>query len=176
MPSLLYIGTPPLGRQAKGVLSYPPPFIRGKRASPLPKEDHLSEMISGEDGKAPERPFSGPFPGFHAPAGLRASPRSGRLLTVRKEEVVQKQGESFRGLVDREVFKVQDAKVNSVKGYPIDATYGKLLKKPEDYTDVRALVVADLQDELERIWIADLRKQYPVVVNTEILKTVNNHE
>ena len=60
-------------------------------------------MISGEDGKAPERPFSGPFPGFHAPAGLRASPRSGRLLTVRKEEVIQEQGESFRGLVDREV-------------------------------------------------------------------------
>ena len=66
--------------------------------------------------------------------------------------------------------------MNSVKGYPIDATYGKLLKKPEDYTDVRALVVADLQDELERIWIADLRKQYPVVVNTELLKTINNHE
>lgn len=103
MPSLLYIGTPPLGRQAKGVLSYPPPFIRGKRASPLPKEDHLSEMISGEDGTAPARPFSGPFPGFRAPAGLPASPRSGLLLTVRKEEVVQEQGESFRGLVDREV-------------------------------------------------------------------------
>ena len=41
---------------------------------------------------------------------------------------------------------------------------------------MRALVVADLQDELERIWIADLRKQYPVVVNTELLKTINNHE
>jgi peptidyl-prolyl cis-trans isomerase SurA len=63
-----------------------------------------------------------------------------------------------------------------VKGYPIDATYGKLLKKPEDYTDVRPLVVADLQDAMERIWIEDLRSKYPVVVNNEILKTVNKHE
>ena len=105
---------------------------------------------------------------------LRTTFNNDSVLRIRVEKGVFKKGDN--GLVDREVFKVQDAKVNSVKGYPIDATYGKLLKKPEDYTDVRALVVADLQDELERIWIADLRKQYPVVVNTEILKTVNNHE
>ena len=105
---------------------------------------------------------------------LRTTFNNDSVLRIRVEKGLFKKGDN--ALVDREVFKVQDAKVDSVKGYPIDATYGKLLKKPEDYTDVRALVVADLQDELERIWIADLRKQYPVVVNTELLKTINNHE
>ena len=105
---------------------------------------------------------------------LRTTFNNDSVLRIRVEKGVFKKGDN--GLVDREVFKVQDAKVDSVKGYPIDATYGKLIKKPEDYTDVRVLVVADLQDEMERIWIAELRKKYPVVVNTEILKTVNNHE
>jgi len=95
-------------------------------------------------------------------------------LRIRVEKGLFKKGDN--ALVDREVFKVRDAKVESVNGYPIDATYGKLLKKPEDYTDVRALVVADLQDELERIWVEDLRNRYSVVVNQEILKTVNKHE
>ena len=74
------------------------------------------------------------------------------------------------------VFKVADAQVDSVKGYPIDATFGKLIKKPQEYTDVRPLVTADLQDELERQWVADLRKLYSFTVNEEVLKTVNKHE
>ena len=79
-------------------------------------------------------------------------------------------------LIDRDVFKVADVKVDSVKGYPIDATYGKLLKKPQDYTDVRGLVVADLQEELEKQWVAELRKRYSFSVNEEVLKAVNKHE
>ena len=63
-----------------------------------------------------------------------------------------------------------------MKGYPIDATFGKLIKKPQEYTDVRPLVTADLQDELERQWVADLRKRYSFTVNEEVLKTVNKHE
>lgn len=105
---------------------------------------------------------------------LRTTFNNDSVLRIRVEKGLFKKGDN--ALVDREVFKVLDVKVDSVKGYPIDATYGKLLKKPEDYTDVRALVVADLQDELERIWIEDLRKQYAVVVNNEILKTINKHE
>ena len=57
-----------------------------------------------------------------------------------------------------------------------DAVYGKMLKKPEDYTDVRGQVTADLQDEMERFWVADLRKKYPVTINENVLKTVNKHE
>ncbi|MBQ7420168.1 MAG: peptidyl-prolyl cis-trans isomerase [Prevotella sp.] len=47
--------------------------------------------------------------------------------------------------------------------------------KPKDYTEVRELVVADLQEEMDKHWLADLRKTYPVSVDKKVLKTVNNH-
>ena len=104
---------------------------------------------------------------------LRIKFNSDSILRIRVEKGLFKKGDNK--LVDREIFKVADAKVDSVKGYPIDAVYGELIKKPQDYTDVRGLVTADLQDELERFWVADLRKKYAVVVNEEVLKTVNKH-
>ena len=105
---------------------------------------------------------------------LRKTFNNDSIIRIRVEKGLFKKGDN--ALIDREQFKVADAKVDSVKGYPIDATYGKMLKKPQDYTDVRGLVTADLQDELERLWMADLRKKYAVTVNEEIIKTVNKHE
>ena len=105
---------------------------------------------------------------------LRKTFNNDSIIRIRVEKGLFKKGDNK--LIDREVFKVNDAKVDSVKGYPIDATYGKLIKKPQDYTDVRPLVTADLQDELERLWVADLRKRYSFSVNEEVLKTVNKHE
>ena len=105
---------------------------------------------------------------------LRKTFNNDSIIRIRVEKGLFKKGDNK--LIDREVFKKQDVKVDSVKGYPIDATYGKLLKKPQDYNDVRGLVTADLQDEMERLWVADLRKKYPVTVNEEVLKTVNKHE
>ena len=58
----------------------------------------------------------------------------------------------------------------------LDATFGKVLKKaPEDYTDVKSQVIADYQDMLEKEWVTALRKKYPVVVNKDVLATVNKH-
>jgi peptidyl-prolyl cis-trans isomerase SurA len=72
------------------------------------------------------------------------------------------------------VFK-KDTTVTKVKDYPIDDVFGKLLKKgPEDYTDVRGLVVADYQEQLEKLWVADLRKKYKVTVYDDVVKTVNS--
>lgn len=105
---------------------------------------------------------------------LRSTFNNDSILRIRVEKGIFKKGDNK--LIDREVFKVKDVQVDSVKGFPIDAVYGKLLKKPQDYTDVRALVVTDLQDEMERAWVADLRKKYAVTVNEEVLKTVNKHE
>ena len=105
---------------------------------------------------------------------LRSTFNHDSIIRIRVEKGLFKKGDN--ALIDREVFKVTDAKVDSVKGYPIDATYGKLLKKPQDYTDVRGLVTSDLQDEMERQWVADLRKRYTYTVNEEVLKTVNKHE
>ena len=105
---------------------------------------------------------------------LRKSFNNDSIIRIRVEKGLFKKGDNK--LIDREIFKVTDAKVDSVKGYPIDATFGKLIKKPQDFTDVRQLVTADLQDELERQWVADLRKRYAFTVNEEVLKTVNKHE
>ena len=105
---------------------------------------------------------------------LRKTFNNDSVIRIRVEKGLFKKGDNK--LIDREVFKQQDVKVDSVKGYPIDATYGKLLKKPEEFTDVRGLVTADLQNELEKQWVADLRKKYTFTVNEEVLKTVNKHE
>ena len=105
---------------------------------------------------------------------LRKTFNNDSIIRIRVEKGLFKKGDN--ALIDREVFKKQDAKVDSVKGYPIDATFGKVIKSPQDYTDVRGLVTADLQDELEKLWVADLRRKYAVTVNEEVLKTVNKHE
>lgn len=105
---------------------------------------------------------------------LRSNFNNDSIIRIRVEKGLFKKGDNK--LIDREQFKQSDVKVDSVKGYPIDATYGKMLKKPEEYTDVRGLVTADLQDELERQWVADLRRKYTFTVNEEVLKTVNKHE
>ena len=87
---------------------------------------------------------------------LRKTFNNDSIIRIRVEKGLFKQGDN--ALIDRDIFKQKDAKVDSVKGYPIDATYGKLIKSPQEYTDVRGLVTADLQDELERIWVEDLRR------------------
>ncbi len=105
---------------------------------------------------------------------LRKTFNGDSIVRIRVEKGIFKKGDNK--LIDREVFKVKGIQVDSVKGYPIDAVYGKKLKKPQTYNDVRHLVVADLQEEMERQWVADLRKKYTYRVNEEILKTVNKHE
>ncbi len=103
---------------------------------------------------------------------LRSTFNNDSIVRIRVEKGIFKAGENK--LVDRDVFK-KDVKVTSMKDYPIDATFGKIIKAPQVYQDVRGQVVADYQDELEKAWVVELRKKYPVVVYKEVLKTVNNH-
>ena len=104
---------------------------------------------------------------------LRKTFNADSVIRIRVEKGIFKRGDN--AVVDSAVFK-RDTLVAKLKDYPIDAVYGKVLKKgPEDYTDVRGLVVADYQDLLEREWVADLRRKYSFTVNQDVLKTVNNH-
>ena len=105
---------------------------------------------------------------------LRTTFNNDSVIRIRVEKGIFKKGDNK--LIDQRVFKVKDVQVDSVKGYPIDAVYGKLLKKPQDYTDIRAQVITDLQDEMERRWVADLRKKYSFSVRQDVLNTVNKHE
>lgn len=103
---------------------------------------------------------------------LRTTFNADSVIRIRVEKGIFKPGDNK--LVDKEVFK-KNVEVKPMKDYPYDSTFGKMLKKPENYQDVRGLVVADYQDELEKEWVAQLRKTYPVVINKEILATVNKH-
>lgn len=82
--------------------------------------------------------------------------------------------EGDNALIDKVVF-AKDTTVADVKDFPISATYGEKLKAPKTYNDVRELVVADYQEQLEKAWIEALRKRYTVVVNKDVLSTVNKH-
>lgn len=104
---------------------------------------------------------------------LRKTFNSDSIIRIRVEKGIFKAGDN--AFVDKLVFN-KDTTTTAVKGYPIDAQYGKILKDgPEDYTDVRGLVTADYQDMLEKEWVATLRKKYKFYVDKDVLKTVNNH-
>ena len=104
---------------------------------------------------------------------LRHTFNNDSIIRIRVEKGIFKQGDN--AFIDKMVFK-KDTTVVEVKNYPIDAVYGKLLKKgPEEYQDVKGLVTADYQDELEKAWVAELRRKYAVTVDKDVVRTVNNH-
>ena len=103
---------------------------------------------------------------------LRTTFNNDSVLRIRVEKGIFKKGDN--ALVDREIFK-KDTTVKALDKFPIDAVYGKKLKAPENYQDVRGQVVVDYQEQLEKEWVADLRRHYAVKVDEEVLKTVNKH-
>ena len=105
---------------------------------------------------------------------LRKTFNNDSVLRIRVEKGIFKEGDN--AFIDKMVFK-KDTTVKQLVDFPIDAVYGKLLKKkPESYKDVRGLVTADYQEELEKQWVAELRKKYPVEVYYDVLKTVKKHD
>lgn len=95
------------------------------------------------------------------------------IIRVKAEKGIFKQGDN--PFIDKLIFK-KAVTTSNLKDYPIDATYGKMLKNsPQSYDDVRDLVIADYQDEMEKQWVKELHKKYVVSVNQKVLETVNTH-
>lgn len=103
---------------------------------------------------------------------LRKTFNADSVLRIRVEKGIFKKGDN--ALVDRKIFKT-DTTVTPMKDYPYMAVYGKKLKAPKEMADVRALVVTDYQEYLEKQWVDALRKKYEVTVDERVLKTVNKH-
>lgn len=104
---------------------------------------------------------------------LRSTFNNDSTIRIRVEKGIFKQGDN--AFIDKMAFG-KDTVAAPVKNYPIDAVYGKMLKKgPEEYTDVRGLVTADYQEMLEKAWVNELRRRYTFEVNKEVLSTVNKH-
>ena len=70
--------------------------------------------------------------------------------------------------VDVYGFKDKTATYTASEEYPVVVAVGKVLKRPEEYNDDRGKIVTDYQDYLEKLWIANLREKYPVVINEEV--------
>ena len=77
--------------------------------------------------------------------------------------------EGKNAAVDKYGFKNKEAEYTPTEEFPVVWAVGKVLKAPQEYTDVRSQVTTDYQDYLEKQWVATLREKYPVVVNEEVL-------
>ena len=79
-------------------------------------------------------------------------------------------------IADKLIFKVKDQDAKTPAGYPHTGYRGRMLKKgPAKWTDISQKVIQDLQDKRMSEWVETLRQKYPVVVNEEVLNTVNSH-
>ncbi len=103
---------------------------------------------------------------------LRSTFNNDSVIRIRVEKGIFKNGDN--SLIDKNEFGA-DVTVNETKGYPYDATYGKKLSQPEEMNDVRGQVTSDYQAQMEEQWVKALRKKYKVVVNRDVLATVNKH-
>lgn len=75
--------------------------------------------------------------------------------------------------VDVYGFKSKTATYTVSEEYPVVVAVGKVLQRPEEYSDDRGKIVTDYQDYLEKLWIANLREKYPVVINEEVWNEIN---
>lgn len=103
---------------------------------------------------------------------LRSTFNSDSVLRIRVEKGLFKKGDNV--LVDKYEFGVDTIPAEK-KGYPYFATYGKMLKAPKEMSDVRSQVTSDYQDAMEKKWLDGLRRKFPVVVNKDVVSTVNKH-
>ena len=94
------------------------------------------------------------------------------VKVVRIERGLFKQGDN--ATIDRLGFGDKTKEVKPQKSFPATGVYGKKIKKPRTYKDVKGQVTADYQSELEHAWIEGLRKKYEVVVYDEVVKTVKS--
>lgn len=104
---------------------------------------------------------------------LRTTFNADSVLRIRVEKGIFKEGDN--SLIDRDGFKKKGVAVTPLTDYPYEAVYGKVLKAPKEYTDVKNQVTADYQDELEKAWVESLRRRYPVTIDRAVLSTVNKH-
>ena len=92
------------------------------------------------------------------------------LLDVKKEfvgktsieEVIVEEG--VNPMVDNIMFGGPAVKPKNVNYTTYFLYEPKILTAPEEFSDVKAEVLADYQEELEREWIKEMEEKYPVVI------------
>lgn len=100
---------------------------------------------------------------------LKIEAKKDSTIQIRVERGVWAKGEN--SFADKLVYKT-GGEVKENASYPLHTIYGKMIKAPETFFDIKGLVVADYQDALEKEWMQALKAKYPVEIDEEILKTV----
>lgn len=90
--------------------------------------------------------------------------------TAQIDKILVEQGAN--PMVDYLVFGGPKVKASGPKYSDFFIYDTKMLTSPEEMSDVRAQVISDFQNELEAIWIDELKSKYPVKVNEKELKKV----
>ena len=103
---------------------------------------------------------------------LRSTFNGDSILRIRVEKGIFKKG--MNTLVDRYEYKDASVTPKDKKDYPYMATYGKMLKAPEELSDVAAQVQADCQEAEEKAWLETLKKKYPVKIYWDEIKKVQD--
>lgn len=101
---------------------------------------------------------------------LKVVAKNDSTLQIKVERGVWAKNEN--SYVDKQIYKLKDVTVKENAKYPIYQVFGKMLKKPESFKDIKGPVVSDYQNWLETTWIKSLKDKYPVVIDEEVLKTV----
>ncbi len=99
---------------------------------------------------------------------LRAEVNADSIVARISGPMLVKKGENR--WVDALAFKADQPK--NTHGYAYAKLYGKTLKKPAVFTDVRSQVIADVREREEKIWVEQLRKDIPHQIFPEVLATV----
>lgn len=75
-------------------------------------------------------------------------------------------GPGDNATVDRDQLGIEGVTVTPKTAMPVQFTFGRVLKEgPEVVSDVRNAVVTDYQNELERVWVEQLRKKFSWKLN-----------
>ena len=92
------------------------------------------------------------------------------VRNVRFERGIWKKGDNKA--IDKLVFKDKTNGYTPSEELPVEILIGKKIKAPQEYTDERGKVTSDYQDYLEKQWVEQLKKKYPVVINQEVLDQI----
>jgi len=96
---------------------------------------------------------------------LNENYKVGDVSYVKVEKGLFKKGDN--PFVDEQAFKT--GKAEKPEGFADFFLLGEILNAPNSYSDVRGAVVTDYQDYLEKEWIKELNRKYPVSINKDVL-------
>lgn len=119
--------------------------------------DEIKEFLSTYDGSV---------------ADLPAVIRQKFSRRAKVEKVLAAEGDN--PIVDNLAFGGERPDTSKSRWTDYFSYEGTVLTQPQSAQDVKGLVSTDYQQELEHEWVKELRKKYPVVVNTKVFEKIKN--